>query len=216
MKLATTSLGQPMGQAGLKEPHGLGNVIEGAETETRIAEERTVKSDEDEYEAENDDKDEEENDDEHEDEDDDEYAEFRQVADEMNINSLSKFATSLRRLEVSHEVDHKAKLGCTIDLEPMFGSFNMLFAVIFDDGVQWLFKVPAEGCAGRWTTSAAQGLRSEAGMMRLLKHKTSIPIPKIFAFDASLKNQFGCPFILMERIRGEPLFKSESYSFSLG
>lgn len=85
----------------------------------------------------------------------------------------------------------------------------MVFPVIFSDGVQWLFRVPAAGRAGRWDSSAARNLRSEAMTMRLLRQKTSIPVPKVYAFESSLDNDFKCPFILMERMGGEALYESK-------
>ena len=41
--------------------------------------------------------------------------------------------------------------------------------------------------------------------MRLIRRETTIPIPEVFAFDASLENELGCPFILMELIYGKSL-----------
>lgn len=41
--------------------------------------------------------------------------------------------------------------------------------------------------------------------MRLIRRKTTIPVPEVFAFDASLENELRCPFTLMELIHGKPL-----------
>ena len=41
--------------------------------------------------------------------------------------------------------------------------------------------------------------------MRLIRRETTIPVPEVFAFDASLENELGCPFILMEMIHGRSL-----------
>ena len=41
--------------------------------------------------------------------------------------------------------------------------------------------------------------------MRLIRRETTIPVPEVFAFDASLENELGCPFILMEFIHGKSL-----------
>lgn len=41
--------------------------------------------------------------------------------------------------------------------------------------------------------------------MRLIRRETTIPVPEVFAFDASLENELGCPFILMELIYGKSL-----------
>ena len=41
--------------------------------------------------------------------------------------------------------------------------------------------------------------------MRLIRRQTKIPVPEVFAFDGSLENELGCPFVLMELIHGKPL-----------
>ena len=41
--------------------------------------------------------------------------------------------------------------------------------------------------------------------MRLIRRETTSPVPEVFAFDASLENELGCPFILMEMIHGKSL-----------
>lgn len=41
--------------------------------------------------------------------------------------------------------------------------------------------------------------------MCLIKRETTIPVPEVFAFDASRENELGCPFILMECVQGKPL-----------
>jgi hypothetical protein len=43
-------------------------------------------------------------------------------------------------------------------------------------------------------------------MMQLLRHQTTIPVPEVFQFDASLENELNCPYILMEYINGVALY----------
>lgn len=86
-----------------------------------------------------------------------------------------------------------------------YGSFNAVFKVQFTNGTRWVLKIPANGHTQCWDAPAAEALTSEAFTMRLIRRETSIPIPEVFAFDASLENELGCPFILMERIEGKPL-----------
>ena len=85
------------------------------------------------------------------------------------------------------------------------GSFNAVFRILFADGTLWVLKVPASGHSQCWDVHARDALISEALTMRLIRHQTTIPVPEVFAFDASLENELGCPFILMELIHGKPL-----------
>ena len=43
--------------------------------------------------------------------------------------------------------------------------------------------------------------------MRLLRRETTIPIPEVYVFNASLTNEINCPFILMESVDGIQLHK---------
>ena len=85
------------------------------------------------------------------------------------------------------------------------GSFNAVFKILFADGTLWVLKVPASGHSQCWDVPAREALTSEALTMRLIRRQTTIPVPEVFAFDASLENELGCPFILMELIHGKPL-----------
>ena len=85
------------------------------------------------------------------------------------------------------------------------GSYNAVFTILFADGTLWVLKVPAHGHSQCWDAPAAEALTSEAHTMRLIRRETAIPVPEVFAFDASLENELGCPFILMEMIYGKSL-----------
>ena len=141
------------------------------------------------------------------DEAEDEMAEFKQLVNSMNLDGIPQYACALRRS--MNSTDQPTNFECTIDYSPMMGSFHIIFFLTFNDGVQWLIKIPTAGHAGRWDDPAARSLRSEALTMRMLERKTSIPVPKVFAFESCLDNELGCPFILMERIDGEPLYESK-------
>ena len=85
------------------------------------------------------------------------------------------------------------------------GSFNAVFQILFADGTLWVLKVPANGHGQCWDGPAREALTSEALTMRLIRRRTTIPVSEVFAYDATLENELGCPFILMEFIHGKPL-----------
>lgn len=158
-------------------------------------------------------------DDEDEDEESELEARFTPLLDSINLDGLTEYACSIRRLTNLNEEDKAISLECKIGLCPMFGSFHVLFPVIFSDGLEWLLKVPAAGHSGSWNESAARSIGSEAMTMKFLNENTTIPVPAVYAFDSSLDGPFRCPFILMERIDGRPLYESMlpyfSFSFLL-
>lgn len=152
---------------------------------------------------------------ENDDEGEDEYEELEQyipLLQSMKLDRLPAFAVSIRMQKMQSEMHQPSAntdaslppLTCTV-LHPLSGSFNILFQLEFSDGVRWLFKVPVTGYLGRFDDLAAQALTSEAMTMRFLKRETTIPVPEVYSFDASLNNDVNCPFIMMEYIQGRPL-----------
>ncbi|MCJ1357646.1 MAG: hypothetical protein MMC33_007642 [Icmadophila ericetorum] len=127
---------------------------------------------------------------------------FRYVLQNINLEAIPNLATSIR---ASKTPSPEPGIVCTLDPEPLYGSFNIHFRLDFSDGISWLLKVPARGHSGTFDESDAEALRSEALTMRLIKSETSVPIPEVYAFDTSLDNDVKCPYTLMEYIDASPL-----------
>ncbi|OCK73946.1 hypothetical protein K432DRAFT_430305 [Lepidopterella palustris CBS 459.81] len=82
-------------------------------------------------------------------------------------------------------------------VEDHCGSFNWSCRVRFKDGVEWLvrFAVPGRVMDGD------EKLRREVAVMHLVREKTNIPVPKIYAWGLSNDNSLGLgPFIMMDYI----------------
>jgi hypothetical protein len=56
-----------------------------------------------------------------------------------------------------------------------------------------------------FTPASSRLIRSEAMTMSFLRANTSIPIPKIHAFDETTGNELGVPYILMDFVEGFPV-----------
>lgn len=91
-------------------------------------------------------------------------------------------------------------------LEAIYGSFHVLFPVQFSGGKRWLLKIPSHGRKDTWNELSAQTLVAEATTMRSLKVKTTIPVPQVFDFSATIDNALGCPYILLDYLDGVPLY----------
>lgn len=144
----------------------------------------------------------------------DEMAAFAPVLGKLRMDALPGHASSIRRSELlqdsgnySQYIDEACDASrITIESPPLFGAYNILFPIRFADGTKWILKIPAAGGSeNRWDASAARALESEALTMQLLTKKTSMPIPLVHAFDASIQNPLGCPYILMNYVDGRPL-----------
>ena len=137
-------------------------------------------------------------------------ARFATVLRNLKRDSIPSFASAVR-YSGHHStgiIDVPATprpVRCRLLSHTTCGSFNAVFNILFADGTLWVLKIPANGHRQCWDVPAREALTSEAFTMRLIRHETTIPVPEIFVFDASLENELGCPFILMEFIHGKPL-----------
>ncbi|KAE8353053.1 hypothetical protein BDV28DRAFT_133924 [Aspergillus coremiiformis] len=134
----------------------------------------------------------------------DEYALFSAVMESIRLDRLSKYATTTRKSIPHHNrrAFHVVNIGT-----PIFGSYHVLYPVKFDDGAAWLLKVPANGTREKFRDTDARALRSEALTMRLLRRETTIPLPDVFAFSDTCDNELNCPFILINHVEGNSLYK---------
>lgn len=123
---------------------------------------------------------------------------FKPLLEAIKIDQLAPFVSSFRSGGGSSK-------GCQVVAPILYGSHHILFRFTFSDGKQWLLKIPATGYGDNFHDHEARALKSEALTMRLLQRETTIPLPEVYAFDASTKNELGCSFILMEYIDAIPL-----------
>ncbi|KAL8788743.1 MAG: hypothetical protein Q9195_007150 [Heterodermia aff. obscurata] len=142
---------------------------------------------------------------------------FASVRANIDLTIIQEYASCVRRSRVSPKeyVVTPWVFECTTTSSPLHGSFNILFPLVFGDGVQWLFKVPARGYNGCWDDMAARALTSEALTMRYLRQNI-IPVPEVYSFDSSVDNALGCPFILMEHVHGRRLYEGWFGAWSSG
>ena len=143
-----------------------------------------------------------------------ERATFASILAIVDLDAISKFASTVRQsghLSTAGNLTRiVASLGftpCKVNSAPFSGSYNIVFAIEFTDGVCWMLKIPANGHNQQFGELASKALISEARTMQMIKKATTIPIPAVYAFDGSLDNELHVPFILMERIDGTPLYK---------
>lgn len=141
---------------------------------------------------------------------------FAPVLARVRLDALPEYASSIRRSGLLQDAQNSPQYidgvcdtsQVTIESPPLYGAYNILFPVRFDDGARWILKVPAaDGSEARWDNSAARAHQSEALTMRMLTKNTSMPIPMVHAFDQSMQNPLGCPFILMDYVKGRPLYE---------
>ncbi len=129
---------------------------------------------------------------------------FEPVLTSINLDAIPALALAARKLNIDPAT---TIVDCKVLSPPLFGSYNILFPLEFTDGVRWVLKVPSTGYRERFDDIGTRAIIAEASTMRMLKSRTSIPIPEVYKFDASIANELNCPFILMDFIEGVPLSK---------
>ncbi|KAM5454938.1 hypothetical protein McanCB56680_003614 [Microsporum canis] len=131
---------------------------------------------------------------------------FSLVISALNLESLPAFCARARKASTD-SVENQEALIEPINIEPpLFGSYHALFPIRFQDGLRWILKIPACGTSEHFNASASSALQSEALTMKLIRRETSVPVPDVFEFDATVGNELGVPFILMSFIQGTSLY----------
>ena len=142
-----------------------------------------------------------------------EMDQFTAVLAQLNHENIASLVSSIRQdNETRDNADPLAPPlaqwhRCKVVSDPLHGSYNLAYHVRFEDGVDWLLKVPANGHHACFDHLAAETLKSEALTMKMIKQTTDVPIPKVHHFDTSYKNDIGCPYLLMDFLKGKPLWE---------
>jgi hypothetical protein len=84
------------------------------------------------------------------------------------------------------------------------GSFNHCAILSLGRKGRYAIKVSYRGTKEIWTDGDAFNLRSGVFTAKYIRQKTNIPIPKIHAWESSLKNIIGAPFVIMDCVPGKP------------
>lgn len=84
------------------------------------------------------------------------------------------------------------------------GSFNIVH-IIELGSVRLVIRVPATGWGSGMTSTAAHAMESQAATMRLIRSKTMIPVPEIYALDTTDNNEIGAPYLCMSFMPGKPV-----------
>lgn len=109
--------------------------------------------------------------------------------DNINWTALCRFASELN--------DGK---DCAVDPQWTIGGRHMIRVINFQDGSRWIARL-------RMTTGVSEDEQSElvqreVDCLRLVKDRSTLPVPMVFGYIASTQNEIGAPFMLMECLPG--------------
>ncbi|KZW02171.1 hypothetical protein EXIGLDRAFT_744652 [Exidia glandulosa HHB12029] len=84
------------------------------------------------------------------------------------------------------------------------GEYNVVIELVFDDGVVWIARIwTSHYEASRLPADViSRKLRCEVATLKLVKARTTIPVPTVFGFSVTSDNPIGLPYVFMSPLPG--------------
>ncbi|KAM5353573.1 hypothetical protein ACJ41O_000223 [Fusarium nematophilum] len=127
------------------------------------------------------------------------YKRIQLLLSSANFEYLKTRGIESRR---RHQPDLPQDVECSINLTQFTSGFNnLVLELAFSDHVYWIARIPHQALDDGARTS----MLSEIATMKMVKQKTTIPIPRVFDFEVSADQPFGYPYAFMEYLGGRTL-----------
>ena len=92
---------------------------------------------------------------------------------------------------------------CVLDPEIAMGGRHMIRILSFGDSSRWVARLRMTATETDDEDNVAELLlRREVDCIQLVRERTTVPVPKIFGYMSSSRNEIGAPFMLMECLAG--------------
>ncbi|KAF6782191.1 hypothetical protein CSOJ01_16020 [Colletotrichum sojae] len=112
--------------------------------------------------------------------------------------AIVRLATNIA---ISHNLLHPNRLGGKVVSTPS-GSYNLCHVVELADSTKLVIRIPATGWGSHHTPEAAAAMESQAATLRLIRERTAVPVPEVYALDVTADNEIGAPYFCMSFIPG--------------
>lgn len=101
---------------------------------------------------------------------------------EINIYEHARFNLQALR-SLANELRPGHSCACDVSQRPKKGGYDWAIFLDFNDGVQWVFRVPLESRGTMIPPDlGAELIRSEVATMKYVAMNTDIPVPAVFAY----------------------------------
>lgn len=117
----------------------------------------------------------------------------------VNWDALKQYAISVKRRD-----DGSQTSTCELSSEYNTGGLHAVRRIDFDDGCRWVARLQLH----RQTLESRQRLLHEVHTMDLVRERSRIPVPKVFAYETHDHNPVGAAFMLMEFVSGDTAMDS--------
>lgn len=87
---------------------------------------------------------------------------FTDVLAELDLARLAEMALQVRLISsaspstATNRDNTGQELSCVVEDEPMCGSYNLVYSLVFSDGVKWVARIPGHGYAARFNEVDAE------------------------------------------------------------
>ncbi|KAJ2895752.1 hypothetical protein MKZ38_006192 [Zalerion maritima] len=128
------------------------------------------------------------------------------LLDIADLETLSQEALAVRRQCVDPSLD--PSIACSVDKTNFSSGYShVVLQVKFSDGMSWAARLlHREAFADEQSMEEEKtSLLSEMATMKVVRERTNVPVPEVFAFDMSPGNPVGYPWVLMGWVEGKAL-----------
>ena len=111
--------------------------------------------------------------------------------DKIDWNALCQFASKLNNGK-----------HCAVDPQWNVGGTHLVRIINFQDGSKWIARLRRTPLTDMSEDVQSGLVQREVDCLQLVKERTTIPVPTVFGYKASARNEVGAPFMLMECLSG--------------
>ena len=116
---------------------------------------------------------------------------------EKNFRRRVRFSALLKVIRTARE--DSTGLSCSFQGKPLEGAWNVAIPVRFEDGREWILKLPK-----RINKTTVMRMGAEVGALRFLDHDFhgGVPAPRLHAYSLEIDNAASSPYIIMDKVFG--------------
>lgn len=132
--------------------------------------------------------------------------EVSELLSHVNTHELGRLGTQL-----NNGIQGKFQSGKYIGDGAIMGCANYHGWLIFDNGDQWIVRIPRTGFSDVPLDLIDYLVASEYATLKFLE-RTEVPAPKVFAYGlaADPSNRVGVGYLIMQALPGKPFYASDA------
>ncbi|KAI0398907.1 kinase-like protein [Xylaria palmicola] len=118
----------------------------------------------------------------------------------INWDALVQYATNIK----GQRDGNRDWITCQLSSEYNMGGRNLVRRLDFQDGTHWIARIQLD----EHTAESTERLVHEVHTMAVVRERSEIPVPEVYAYESNCDNSVAVPFILMEFVPGDTAMDS--------